>query len=162
MARRIARKPRIRKARATTKPSTSHRVPPKPASWNCAKGNCRYCGEPIIENDKVNTRKHWHYDCAMIWVVMNNPTEARKHVHKRDNYTCQHCHTHNRYGAFEVDHIKPLYEANGDPTFWQPDNLTLLCGPCHQTKTREDMVRWHERRRQEAADLQPPPDEDEL
>jgi hypothetical protein len=144
---RKARRPRIRRSKPSTKPVLSHRIPAKPPSWNCAKGTCRFCGDPVIENGVVNTRKHWHYDCAMLWLVMNNPTEARKYVHQRDCYTCQHCGYDNRWGTFQVDHIKPLYEANGDATYWQPDNLTLLCVECHQEKTNTDMVRWRARKK---------------
>lgn len=121
-------------------------MPPKPASWNCDRGTCRFCGESIIENGKVNGRKHWHQECADLWKIMNNPSEARVAIHKRDNYTCQDCGHQDRFGTFEVDHVKPLYEANGDPTYWQPGNLTLLCTECHKSKTRADMIVWRSRR----------------
>ncbi|RYD68029.1 MAG: HNH endonuclease [Verrucomicrobiaceae bacterium] len=131
---------RIRHSRPRT--VTSHRVPPKPASWDCPKGNCRYCGEPVIENGKVNTRKHWHPFCVDIWLIMNQPSSARKFMLRRKNHTCQGCGWHYVGGRFEVDHIKPLFEANGDPTYWQPANLMLLCSDCHKKKTKEDMIRF--------------------
>jgi len=133
---------RVRKARKTTRKVISHRTPPKPIHWNCKRGTCRFCGDPIIENDKPNTRKHWHQACAELWVIMNNPSKAREHVLKRDNYTCQSCLTYSRYGQFDVDHRKPLYEANGDHSYWQPPNLVLLCKDCHKAKTKTDMVLW--------------------
>lgn len=45
---------------------------------------------------------------------------------------------------FEVDHIKPIFEAFGDLSFWEPENLQLLCTPngCHQRKTKIDMERY--------------------
>lgn len=131
--------PRIRKSKTRKPKNVSHRTPPKPVHWNCKRGTCRYCGEPIIENGVQNTRKHWHQPCADIWVVMNNPGKARDHVLKRDSYTCQDCGLQNRYGYFEVDHKRPLYEANGDLNYWHPNNLVLLCDDCHKKKTKQDM-----------------------
>lgn len=120
----------------------NHRKPPKPASWGCERGTCRFCGEEIIEQGKVNRRKHWHQPCADLWKIMNNPAAASQFVKKRERFTCQECGHHDRFGGFDVDHVKPLYEANGDHTYWQPDNLRLLCGPCHLVKTKQDMIRW--------------------
>ncbi len=121
----------------------SHRKPPKPASWNCKRGTCRYCGEDIIEDGLKNTRKHWHQACANTWKVMNNPSVAQRVVLRRDKYTCQSCGHHDRNGSFDVDHIKPLFEANGDPSYWQTPNLRTLCKDCHKVKTREDMKRYY-------------------
>ncbi|MNV12856.1 HNH endonuclease [compost metagenome] len=74
---------------------------------------------------------------------MNNPSEAQKVVLRRDKYQCQVCGVQDRYGAFDVDHIKPLFEANGDHSYWQTPNLRTLCKPCHKDKTREDMQRYY-------------------
>lgn len=126
--------------------TASHRVPPKPPHWWCERGTCRFCGEEIVEGGKINRRKHWHQPCADIWNVMNSPRDARKYVLKRDNFTCQGCGVHDpNDGIFQVDHVKPLFEANGDPTYWQPENLALLCTDCHEDKTREDMLRFRAR-----------------
>lgn len=121
---------------------SNHRKPPKPTHWGIPRGNCRFCGNEIIENGKRNNRKHWHEHCAHTWNIMNNPTYASRYVHKRDQYTCRECGTHDRHGAFDVDHIKPLFEANGNPTYWQSQNLRLLCKECHKEKTRSDMIRY--------------------
>lgn len=120
----------------------SHRRPPKPVHWGCSRGTCRFCGEAIIENGKVNGRKHWHQACADTWTIMNNPADARKAVLKRDRYTCQDCGHQDRFGQFEVDHREPLFEAKGNPVYWQLPNLVLLCVPCHQVKTQVDMGRY--------------------
>lgn len=80
---------------------------------------------------------------------MNNPSVAQRVVLRRDKYTCQGCGYHDRNGRFDVDHIKPLFEANGDPTYWQPPNLRTLCKDCHKVKTREDMTRYHAARAEE-------------
>lgn len=75
---------------------------------------------------------------------MNDPKEARRVVSRRDKYKCVVCEKSVKDERFEVDHIKPLFEANGDPTFWQAPNLRTLCVECHKDKTREDMVRFRE------------------
>lgn len=78
---------------------------------------------------------------------MNNPSEARKHVFLRERGTCQGCGVISVLAMdFEVDHIRPLFEADGDLSFYAPENLQLLCSSCHKTKTQEDMIRWRARR----------------
>lgn len=121
---------------------SNHRKPPKPAHWGIPRGNCRFCGHEIIENGKRNNRKHWHEQCAHTWNIMNNPAYASRYVHKRDQYTCRECGIQDRNGSFDVDHIKPLFEANGNPLYWQSPNLRLLCKECHKDKTRSDMIRY--------------------
>jgi 5-methylcytosine-specific restriction endonuclease McrA len=93
----------------------------------------------------VNGRKHWHEPCARTWVIMNNPGKARAHVLKRDRLTCQDCGVRGRRETFDVDHVRPLFEADGDLSYWHPDNLRLLCQGCHHVKTQADMVRWRAR-----------------
>ena len=126
-------------------PMANHRKPPKPKSWQCLRGTCRFCGEDIIEDGRVNKRKHWHQACADTWRIMNNPADARKFVLDRDAHTCQNCGHQDHNGWFEVDHVRPLFEANGDATCWMPENLVLLCGTCHQKKTKIDMERFRNR-----------------
>jgi 5-methylcytosine-specific restriction endonuclease McrA len=73
---------------------------------------------------------------------MNNPRTARRAVSRRDKHTCQSCGKNCRGEAYDIDHVKPLFEANNDPSYWQLGNLRLLCKECHKDKTREDMVRF--------------------
>lgn len=46
------------------------------------------------------------------------------------------------YGAWEVDHIDPLYavdrEAPGAYKFWLPGNLQTICRRCHKRKNRAE------------------------
>jgi 5-methylcytosine-specific restriction protein A len=49
----------------------------------------------------------------------------------RDRHLCRAC---GRIGATEVDHIVPVARGGG----WELANLQLLCGFCHQIKTRLD------------------------
>lgn len=132
-----------RKKRSRSRKPGNHRQAPRPASWDCKRGNCRFCGEPIIENGVQNNRKHWHQECADLWVIMNNPDKARRHVFLREKGTCQGCgFTSPLMKDFQNDHIKPLFEAEGDLSFYDPENMQLLCKDCHLEKTRSDMERY--------------------
>lgn len=57
-----------RKRKSKNRKDGGHRQAPRPASWNCPRGTCRFCGDDIIENGKQNKRKHWHQACADIQV----------------------------------------------------------------------------------------------
>lgn len=44
---------------------------------------------------------------------------------------------------WEADHIIPLFMAFGDWSFWEPENLQILCkDPCHKAKSKSDMARY--------------------
>lgn len=75
---------------------------------------------------------------------MNNPQDARAWAVEHFGLVCASCGYHGyRPSEFEVDHIKPLFEANGDLSYWAPENLQLLCGrQCHPVKTKSDMERF--------------------
>lgn len=138
----------MRKARKAIPKKISHRKPPKPVTWDSPKGSCRFCGEPIIENGKQNNRKNWHTECVHVWKVMNDPKYAREFVYLRDHGKCRDCSCtcalkwYQTGSTFEVDHVKPLFEANGDLSYWHPDNLLLRCTECHKLKTKSDMERY--------------------
>ena len=136
--------PRRRK-RSRTRRITSHRQAPRPTSWDCPRGTCRFCGEPIIEDGKQNNRKHWHQPCADTWRLINNQSESKKAVFVREKGTCQGIgcsFTSISIRDFDLDHIKPLMEAHGDLSYWKMGNLQLLCKVCHKEKTKEDMKRF--------------------
>lgn len=42
----------------------------------------------------------------------------------------------------EADHIKPLFEAHGDMSYYEEENVVALCLDCHKTKTKSDMDLW--------------------
>lgn len=141
--------PRRMKKSKSRRKTGNHRQAPRPTSWNCSRGYCRFCGEPIIEDGKQNNRKHWHQSCADTWRRMNNPSESKKIVFHRERGKCQgeNC----KYSSldikdFDLDHIKPLIESNGDMTYWMLGNLQLLCKRCHKTKTAIDMERLKQAR----------------
>jgi hypothetical protein len=125
----------------TVKPDP--RRPPRPATWDSPKGTCRFCGEEIIENGVQNKRKNWHKECVDIWNIMSSPSDARRYLWKREQGVCQGCgkDTWKYDESWEVDHRKPLFEANGDLSYWHPDNLQLLCWTCHGNKTKAEATR---------------------
>lgn len=58
-----------------------------------------------------------------------------KEIRQRDNYQCQYCGKKHRKDqkAFDVHHIKPLRDFNGDyKQANQPHNLITLCMVCHR------------------------------
>lgn len=134
-----------RRKRSRTRKVGNHRQAPRPSSWDCPRGWCRFCGESIIEDGKQNKRKHWHQECADTWRVANNPSEARKHVFLREKGTCQECGCKSlNMKDFHVDHITPLFEANGEIYYYTEKNMQLLCHDCHAEKTKCDMIRFRE------------------
>ncbi len=69
----------------------------------------------------------------------------RQHVFFRDEGYCAVCHKKwpNLTGAWEADHIVPLMLAFGDLSFWEPENVQLLCKkPCHEAKSADDMRKY--------------------
>lgn len=133
-----------RRKRSRTRKEGNHRQAPRPSTWDCPRGTCRFCGEDIIEDGKHNKRKHWHQACADTWRIANNPTEARKHVYAREKGVCQDCGEPTPMKKFHVDHIVPLFEASGDIHFYTEKNMQLLCHDCHGVKTKTDMIRFRE------------------
>lgn len=147
----------------------SIRKPPRPLSMDSAqRGQCKFCGDPITGDDgNVNRRASWHPKCATTWAIMNNPSAARAYVFLRDRGVCAGCglccypgddwqekQTVSRIknaayafhagdgldlGNWELDHIHPLFKADGDPRYWMLGNLRTLCVSCHKEKTAIDM-----------------------
>lgn len=53
-------------------------------------------------------------------------------IHKRDRWTCQHCHRVTI--DLELDHIKNKAQGGTD----HESNLQSLCVPCHKKKTQQE------------------------
>jgi 5-methylcytosine-specific restriction endonuclease McrA len=71
---------------------SGHRVPPRPPFINTSKpGQCKFCGDPIITNGRINRRASWHPQCALRWTIMNSPRDARRFVFVRDRGICKEC-----------------------------------------------------------------------
>ena len=121
------------------------RKPPKPNSYYIQeKGICRWCGKKIVENEIHKTRKTWHQDCATDYMIIFHPTEARKHIWKRDKGNCAICGSQCTRRNWDLDHIKPLMEQKGlqehelNWSYYKLDNMQTLCCPCHKKKTKKD------------------------
>lgn len=69
----------------------------------------------------------------------------RQHVFFRDEGVCADCGKKHRYnnGDWQADHIQPLFLAFGDPDFWEPENVQILCtDPCHKAKSNSDRKKY--------------------
>lgn len=68
----------------------------------------------------------------------------RIHIFFRDFGICAECGMVHLYlnSEWEADHIRPLFTAYGDASFWEPENMRILCYDCHKIKTREDRWRY--------------------
>jgi hypothetical protein len=109
-------------------------------------GHCWWCGDPIMREDgfRMNLRKRRHDACLTQLLARLRPDVMRRLVWRRDEGRCAWpgCgRVHELYGHWDADHLRPLYFANGDPSFWSPENVRILCrDPCHKLKSREDIV----------------------
>lgn len=58
-------------------------------------------------------------------------------VRLRDNYTCRRCGVQDveKGKSWPVDHVMPFREFESQEAANQPENLVLLCPPCHAIKT---------------------------
>lgn len=129
---------------------TDHRKLPLPPHFdNPTPGTCRWCNQLIGPTPKGKpSRATWHKECVNEYRFLYWPSVQRRVVARRDNYKCASCGVNCR-GAWDLDHIKPLWESNGDPSFWQLGNMQTLCRPCHKTKTSQEATRRAEIRKAE-------------
>jgi len=121
----------------------SHRDPPKPIGWNNpTKGTCRFCSEPILNEDgSINTRTYWHPICVIDYKMIYWPGVTRQAVWMRDEGRCAVCsHRCSTRGSdvWHLDHIQPLIESKGNIEFWKMGNLQTLCQTCHKAKTSRE------------------------
>lgn len=59
--------------------------------------------------------------------------KVREHVARQSNWRCSKCKLFIRY-YYQVDHIRPQWAGGSD----QLSNLQLLCGTCHDIKSRRE------------------------
>lgn len=105
-------------------------------------GFCTGCGKPVEK-----PRKRW---CGSRWCKLAHHNRlyagvhwTKRHVCVRDGCACKSCGEIFEkplyeggpplpcLGSLELDHIVPLHRGGTDA----PDNLQLLCSPCHKEKT---------------------------
>jgi 5-methylcytosine-specific restriction endonuclease McrA len=125
-----------------------HRTPAKPEHYETAiPGYCRYCGEGIFKpGGKLNQRANWHPACVAEYRVIYWPAETRRAVWRRDKGLCAGCAHKCAKHAWEMDHIVPLFEAQGDIEAFKLPNLQTLCLTCHKIKTGGEATIRAERR----------------
>lgn len=118
-----------------------HRTPPKSPYYDTATpGQCRQCGGEILnKKGELNKRARWHSKCVKEYKLLHWPQVTRRAVYKRDKGICAHCGKQAKRGQrWDMDHIKPLVESNGDLSYWKLPNLQTLCPSCHIQKTSKE------------------------
>lgn len=112
-------------------------------SWfaNPVPGICRWCNGAIglTPTGRASTAT-WYTSCVQEYKFLTRPSIQRRVVARRDKFICAACGVFCR-GAWDLDHIKPLWESGGDPAFWQLANMQTLCVPCHKVKTSREATR---------------------
>jgi 5-methylcytosine-specific restriction endonuclease McrA len=127
-------------------PSYNHRTHPSKLT-RPPPGYCRWCALPILKVDgTINRRRSWcSQQCVGEYLLRTDAKMYRQHIFFRDDGVCARCNKKHRYnnGDWQADHILPLAIAFGDPAFWDPENLQLLCtDPCHKEKSAEDRTKY--------------------
>lgn len=125
-----------------------HRKPPKPEHYDTLeKGICRFCGGDILKaSGQINFRASWHKECVEEYKIIYWPKETRKAVWDRDRGHCAGCGVICGKKGWEMDHIIPLIEAQGNIEMWKLPNLATLCWECHKKKTGSEASRRAEAR----------------
>lgn len=122
------------------------------------RGICRWCGITILKEDgSVNRRKTFCTQvCVTYYLVRADPSKMREFVFFRDRGKCARCGFQHLFlqGEWEADHVLPLMIAFGDPSYWEPDNVVLLCTtPCHKDKSAEDRRKYRKKHRRRWANI---------
>lgn len=152
-------------------------MPASMKAWT-EPGMCRWCGLGIITKGQRDKRRTWHPECVKIYRIACFSNDQRAAVWERDRGLCARCGTQTIKNVlirgfgntadravdlakvpyhylpptghlWQVDHIRPLLDANGDMEFYLLANLQTLCTKCHVAKGVED-----NRRRKTASDNQ--------
>lgn len=119
------------------------------------RGECRWCGRPLLRANGMPSRKSYcNRACRKEYDLRADPRLMRRYVYHRDMGICQACgavYDFYEDDGWEADHIRPLWAAQThdgiDWSFWDPDNVQLLCkDPCHKAKTRVDLRKFRRQR----------------
>ena len=130
----------------------NYRIPPKPEYFQTVpEGTCRWCNLPVAltPTGKVS-KSRWHPICLEEYKRIFWPKVTRNLVWKRDKGKCASCGkiSPTKSLTWHMDHIKPLYEANGDITYWYLENIQTLCLKCHREKTSHEATMRAEKRKE--------------
>jgi hypothetical protein len=130
----------------------SVRRPPRQPDFSKPKGTCRWCFEPVLEEDgSVSKRRAWHRSCIGIWNVATSQSAARDAVYRRDKGVCAGCgwsaaensmpefwysaklHPQHAWDLFRSDPVPPDTTWQGDVSIlrwveapWFADHITPL------------------------------------
>ena len=140
----------MKRRRRKKKANTAYRTAPLP-EWfnNIVKGTCRWCNGEIFNDDGTkNLRRTWHKNCLQPYYLLTRQSHAKRAVKKRDKGICKDCGKFCRYRhEWQLDHEKPLIEANGNVWYWSLENLATRCVECHKKKTiKENKLRKESKR----------------
>lgn len=135
--------------------SRSYRTYPGPL-LRCPKGLCKWCGLLIRKEDGSLDRKKTFCGpvCTTHYQLRADPQKMRQHVFFRDEGKCSACGFVHPYldGEWEADHTRPLMMAFGDPQYWNPENVTLMCvNPCHKIKSARDLLEFQRKFRRKVS-----------
>lgn len=120
---------------------------------------CRWCGLLIRREDGEiidRTRTFCGPECVTHYQLRADPSRMRQHVFFRDNGKCAACGFVHLYldGDWEADHVLPLMVAWGNPDYWSPDNVVVLCiKPCHSEKSARDLREYRRKFRRKVAHI---------
>jgi 5-methylcytosine-specific restriction endonuclease McrA len=119
---------------------TKHRIPPKPDYFNTVlPGTCRWCNTGIsLTPTGRESKAKWHADCLTEYLLVTRPSNSRRAVWRRDSGLCNTCGavcSKKGENKWQMDHIIPLINANGELKYWMLGNLQTLCNSCHNVKT---------------------------
>lgn len=122
------------------KRNTSYRDAPLPVWFFTAPaGTCRWCNKSVFRANGLPSNGRWHKECLHPYFMLTRQSYVKREVKKRDKGICAKCGTQCRYkNEWDLDHAKPLIEANGNLWYWSLENLQTLCKKCHKIKTASE------------------------
>jgi len=136
----------LRQERERKSEMAARRKVPMP-EWK-GRGFCKWCNGQITKAD--GRALYWHPGCIQQYLLHSRAEDQFRFLRRRDGQTCAapDCES----PGFEVDHRTPLWSVWDLPPderrrFYGPDNLQLLCGPCHKAKSAREARERADRRR---------------
>lgn len=91
------------------------------------------------------------------WWAMSEAMDRAKVA--RGLYACAMCHEHFKKKEVQRDHISPVVSTDGvkndmnsyiETLFCEPENIQILCKPCHLTKSAVENEQRKEHRKEKA------------
>ena len=119
--------------------------------WLAATGKLSTHGIAAMLDDYDGPNQSPH----LAWEYIDLPTRPQPwpdHRLKGYGYRCVECNTWHYHTEIQVDHVRPLWsltaEERTDLKWWGPQNLQILCTPCHAAKTRKEAAERARSRRE--------------